>query len=67
MRKLRPSVAIVWRSGVRFPDDGRPPLDADGLQFKERLQEISDSIARVEQKRGFLPNSAASTTWYEQD
>jgi hypothetical protein len=41
-------------------DDGRPPLDADGLQLKKRLQEISDSIARVEQKRGFPPNSAAS-------
>jgi hypothetical protein len=41
-------------------DDGRPPLDADGLRLKKRLQEISDSIARVEQKRGFPPNSAAS-------
>jgi hypothetical protein len=41
-------------------DDGRPPLDADGLQLKKRLQEISDSIAHVEQKRGFPPNSAAS-------
>jgi hypothetical protein len=36
-------------------DDGRPPLDADGLQLKKRLQDISDSIARVEQKRK-LPN-----------
>ena len=32
-------------------DDGRPPLDADGLQLKKRLQDISDSIARVEQQR----------------
>jgi hypothetical protein len=29
-------------------DDGRPPLDADGLQLKKRLQDISGSIARVE-------------------
>jgi hypothetical protein len=32
-------------------DDGRPPLDADGLKLKKRLQDIADSIARVEQKR----------------
>src|SRR5258706_9695353 len=33
-------------------DDGRPPLEADGLRLKERLQDISDSIARVAQKKG---------------
>ena len=32
-------------------DDGQPPLDADGLQLKKRLQDISDSIACVEQQR----------------
>ena len=36
-------------------DDGRPPLDADGLKLRKRLQDISDSIACVEQKRK-LPN-----------
>ena len=36
-------------------DDGRPPLDADGLKLKTRLQDISNSIARMEQKRK-LPN-----------
>jgi hypothetical protein len=41
-------------------DDGRPPLDADGLKLKERLQDISDSIRRVAKKRGFLTNSAVS-------
>src|SRR5258706_15737067 len=41
-------------------DDRRTPLDADRLQLKKRLHDISDSIARVEQKRGFPPNSAAS-------
>jgi hypothetical protein len=37
-------------------DDGRPPLDADGLQLEERLQEISDSIKRVAEKRGSPTN-----------
>jgi len=36
-------------------DDGRPPLDADGLKLKKRLQDISGSIVRIEQKRK-LPN-----------
>src|SRR6266567_7746578 len=36
-------------------DDGRPPLDADGLKLRKRLQDISDSITCVEQKRK-LPN-----------
>jgi len=39
-------------------DDGRPPLDADGLKLKERLQAIDDSIRRVAEKRGF-PTSLA--------
>ncbi len=43
-------------------DDGRPPLDADGLKFKGRLQDIPNSIARVEQKRGFQTNSADSNS-----
>lgn len=33
-------------------DDGRPPLDADGLQLEERLRAIDDSIRRVAEKRG---------------
>jgi hypothetical protein len=48
-------------------DDGRPPLDADGLKLKERLQNISDSSARVEQKRGSPPSSAVSNTCCEPD
>lgn len=48
-------------------DDGRPPLDADGLQLKERLQAISDSIARVAQKRGSRPNSVVSISSCELD
>jgi MULE transposase domain len=48
-------------------DDGRPPLDADGLKLKERLQAISDSIARVEQKRGFPTNSAVSNDFSKLD
>jgi hypothetical protein len=48
-------------------DDGQPPLDADGLQLKERLQDISDSIARVAQKRGSPTNSAVSSTCCKPD
>jgi hypothetical protein len=33
-------------------DDGRPPLRADGLRLHDRLQQIHDSIQRVEEKRG---------------
>lgn len=33
-------------------DDGRPPLCADGLRLHDRLQQIHDSIQRVEEKRG---------------
>ena len=33
-------------------DDGKPPLDADGLQLDERLQSIDDSIRRVAEKKG---------------
>ena len=47
-------------------DDGHPPLDADGLQLQERLQEISDSISRVAEKRGFPTNSPASSGSCEQ-
>jgi hypothetical protein len=39
-------------------DDGRPPLSASGLKLHDRLTQIADSIARVEEKRGaFLPHS----------
>ncbi len=48
-------------------DDGRPPLDADGLKLKERLQAISNSIARIAQKRGFPTNSAVSNAWCKLD
>jgi hypothetical protein len=48
-------------------DDGRPPLDADGLKLKERLQSISDSLARIEQKRGSPTNSADFNTWCKLD
>lgn len=33
-------------------DDGRPPLEASGLKLHDRLQQISDSIDRVAEKRG---------------
>jgi len=40
-------------------DDGRAPLDASGLLLHDRLTFISDSLNRVEQKRGSLSLSNA--------
>jgi Transposase, Mutator family len=38
-------------------DDGRPPLCASGLKLHDRLTQISDSLVRIEEKRGnFLLN-----------
>ena len=37
-------------------DDGHPPLCASGLKLHERLTQISASIERVAEKRGFLSN-----------
>jgi hypothetical protein len=37
-------------------DDGKPPLDADGLQLEERLRAIDNSIRRVAEKRGSPTN-----------
>lgn len=48
-------------------DDGRPPLDADGLKLKERLQAIDDSIKRVGEKRGSPTSSAISNGLCEPD
>jgi len=42
-------------------DDGQPPLSASGVRLQQRLQQISDSIERVAQKRGCLdPLSACN-------
>lgn len=38
-------------------DDGRPPLEASGLKLHRRLTAISESLDRVEEKRGSRPNS----------
>ena len=43
---------LAVRSAIT--DDGKPPLDADGLKLQERLQAIDQSIGRVAEKRGFL-------------
>ena len=37
-------------------DDGRPPLAASGLVLKERLEQVVESLDRVEAKRGCRPN-----------
>jgi hypothetical protein len=34
-------------------DDGRAPLEASGLKLEDRLTQISDSLARVQQKKAF--------------
>jgi hypothetical protein len=38
-------------------DDGRPPLSASGLKLHERLTAVTDSIERVEAKKGVFPMS----------
>ena len=49
---------VGYCSAVRsaITDDGRPPLDASGLQLHERLTVVSASLATVEEKRGSRPN-----------
>jgi Transposase, Mutator family len=49
-------------SAVRsaLTDDGRPPLEASGLKLHGRLQAITDSLDRVEQKGGRRRNCAGS-------
>jgi hypothetical protein len=32
-------------------DDGRSPLEASGLRLHERLTQVSDSIARIQEKK----------------
>jgi hypothetical protein len=49
---LQPDVCQAVRSAIT--DDGRPPLEASGLKFKDRLSAIEASLAKVEQKRGSL-------------
>ncbi len=47
------SYCLAVRSALT--DDGRPPLCASGLKLHDRLTQISDSLARVEEKRGTFP------------
>ncbi|BCL84617.1 hypothetical protein ccbrp13_70820 [Ktedonobacteria bacterium brp13] len=44
------SYCLAVRSALT--DDGHPPLCASGLKLHNRLTQISDSLARVEEKRG---------------
>ena len=50
---VRGSCAAVRRA---LTDDGRPPLDASGLQLHDRLSAMTASLERVE-KRGPCPGS----------
>lgn len=53
------SYCLAVRSALT--DDGHPPLCAWGLKLHDRLTQISDSLARVEAKRGaFLPSCKIS-------
>lgn len=55
------SYCLAVRSALT--DDGHPPLCASGLKLHDRLTQISDSLARVEAKRGaFLQPYTNSTT-----
>lgn len=49
-------------SAVRsaLTDDGRPPLEASGLKLHGRLQAISQSLDRVEEKGGRRPSYTGS-------
>jgi len=46
--------ALSYAQAVRsaLTDDGAPPLEAPGLELRDRLQAIVTSIARVEEKGG---------------
>lgn len=65
LKKQIRGVRPLERALEKRTDDGRPPLDADGLKLQERIQNISDSITRVEQKRGSPTNSAVSNSCCE--
>lgn len=54
-QKPRPRAFRAWQSGA-LTDDGKPSLDADGLQVEERLRAIDDSIRRVAETRGSPTN-----------
>ncbi len=42
-------------------DDGRSPLEASGLRLYSRIEQISDSIGRVQEKKDYLhPVSAVA-------
>ncbi len=47
------SYCLAVRSALT--DDGRPPLCASGLKLHDRLTQITDSLARVEAKKGVFP------------
>jgi hypothetical protein len=51
-----PAAEVIrgYCSAVRsaLTDDGRPPLAASGLKLHDRLQAISQSLERVEEKGG---------------
>ena len=49
---------LGYCSAVRsaITDDGRPPLDSSGLDLHQRLTAVPESLAKVEEKRGYPPD-----------
>jgi hypothetical protein len=62
--KAGPEAEVVrgYCSAVRsaLTDDGRPPLVASGLRLHDRLQAVSDSLGRAEEKGGYPANCTSS-------
>ncbi|OWK39842.1 Transposase [Fimbriiglobus ruber] len=58
-----PTAEVIrgYCSAVRsaLTDDGRPPLEASGLQLHDRLTAIQESLGRAEGKGGSRPNSGS--------
>ena len=53
------SYCLAVRSALT--DDGHPPLCASGLKLYDRLTQISDSLARVERKKGACLQSCTTS------
>jgi hypothetical protein len=54
------SYCLAVRSALT--DDGCPPLCASGLKLHDRLTQISDSLTRVETKRGAFLRSCTTSS-----
>jgi hypothetical protein len=55
-----PEAEVIRGYCSALTDDGRPPLEASGLKLHDRLQAVSQSLGRVEEKGGRRPNCSGS-------